>query len=117
MPRYEIVAHLARELDCATPEEAAAVVRRELRAEAGDPDALHHLVVWREETAPAASPLPPGLRRQLDDFFAAVGRCAAEAEAVFRGRVEAILSPAAGSTVGGDDERGDAVPRPRDASR
>ena len=53
--------------------------------------ALLHLAVWREDPAPAASPLPPPLRRSLVNFFTALERCAGEAEEAFRGRVEAIL--------------------------
>ena len=105
MPRYEIVAHVTRELDCASAEEAATEFRRQLLADAGLADALLHLAVWREDPVPAASPLPSSLRRNLVGFFAALERCAGEAEEAFRGRVEAILmvpAPAA------DDE--DAAP-------
>ena len=91
MPHYEIVAHVTRELDCASAEEAAAEFRRQLLADAGPADALLHLAVWREDPAPAASPLPAALRSSLVDFFAALERCAGEAEEAFRGRVEAIL--------------------------
>ena len=98
MPRYEIVAHLTRELDCASAEEAATEFRRQLVADAGLADALLHLAVWREDPAPAASPLPSSLRQNLVDFFAALERCATEAEEAFRGRVEAILMvPAPGA--------------------
>ncbi len=103
MPRYEIVAHVTRETDCASAEEAATEFRRHLLADAGLADALLHLAVWREDPAPAASPLPPSLRRSLVDFFAALERCAGEAEEAFRGRVEAILmgpAPAAGDEDG-----------------
>jgi hypothetical protein len=91
MPRYEIVAHVTRELDCASAEEAATEFRRQLLADAGLGDALLHLAVWREDPAPAASPLPTSLRRSLVNFFASLERCAGEAEEAFRGRVEAIL--------------------------
>jgi hypothetical protein len=91
MPRYEIVAHVTRELDCASAEEAATAFRRQVLEDAGLADALLHLAVWREDPAPAASPLPAPLRRSLMDFFAALERCAGEAEEAFRGRVEAIL--------------------------
>ena len=91
MPRYEIVAHVTRELDCASAEEAATEFRRQLLADAELADALLHLAVWREDPAPAASPLPTSLRRGLEDFFASLERCAGEAEEAFRGRVEAIL--------------------------
>ena len=108
MPRYEIVAHVARDLECATPEEAAAVVRAQLLATPGGASELHHLAVWREVVEPAASPLPPPLRRKLIDFFAALDRCAADAEEVFRGRVAAILAaPAGAASVGTAERRAD----------
>jgi hypothetical protein len=91
MPRYEIVAHITRELDCASAEEAATEFRRQLVGDAGLADALLHLAVWREDPAPAASPLPTSVRRRLEDFFAALERSAGEAEEAFRGQVEAIL--------------------------
>jgi hypothetical protein len=91
MPRYEIVAHVTRELEGASAEEAATEFRRQLLADAGPHDAVLHLAVWREDPAPAVSPLPSSLRTSLMEFFAALGRCASEAEETFRGRVEAIL--------------------------
>jgi hypothetical protein len=103
MPRYEIVAHVTRELDCASAEEAATEFRRQLLTDAGLADALLHLAVWREDPVPAASPLPASLRRNLEDFFAALERCAGEAEEAFRGRVEAILMVPA--SAAGDDVR------------
>jgi hypothetical protein len=103
MPRYEIVAHVTRELDCASAEEAATEFRRQLLTDAGLADALLHLAVWREDPVPAASPLPASLRRNLEDFFAALERCAGEAEEAFRGRVEAILMVPA--SAAGDAER------------
>lgn len=90
MPRYEIVAHLASDVECGTAEEAASLVGHQLRAATGGAIVLHHLAVWRQEP-PAASPLPPALRRQLTDFFVAVERQAARAEAAFRTRVGEIL--------------------------
>jgi hypothetical protein len=97
MPRYEIVAHLVCELDAGTAEDAATAFRRQVLAEPGGADTLLHLAVWREEPAPTSSLLPASLRQQLTDFFAALDRCAGEAEATFRRRVEAILlaAPAA----------------------
>lgn len=92
MPRYEIVAHVTRELDCETAEEAAAVVRRQLLAEANLADGLAHLAVWRQASTPAASHADPGPRQHLDAFFAALERCAEEAEADFRGRVAALFA-------------------------
>jgi hypothetical protein len=103
MPRYEIVAHITRDLDCASAEEAATEFRRQLLTNAGLADALLHLAVWREDPAPAVSPLPTSLRRSLGDFFAALERCAGEAEEAFRGRVEAILMVPASA---GEDEDG-----------
>jgi hypothetical protein len=107
MPRYEIVAHITRDLDCASAEEAATEFRRQLLTDAGLADTLLHLAVWREDPAPAASPLPAAVRRSLGDFFAALERCAGEAEEAFRGRVEAILMvpPAAGDEDGAQSER------------
>jgi hypothetical protein len=91
MAHYEIVAHVMRELPCETAEEAAAIFRRQLLADAGRGDDLLHLAVWRQDGGRQSSPLPPSLRQQLVDFFAGLDRCAGEAEAAFRGRVEAIL--------------------------
>ena len=102
MPRYEIVAHVTRELECASAEEAATEFRRQLLADAGLADALLHLAVWREDPAPAVSPLPTSLRRSLVNFFAALESCAGEAEEAFRGRVEAILM-VPGSAAGDED--------------
>ena len=108
MPRYEIVAHIMRDLDCASAEEAATEFRRQLLTDAGLADALLHLAVWREDPAPAASPLPPSVRRSLEDFFAALERCAGEAEEAFRGRVEAILMVPA--SAAGDEDGTQSVP-------
>ncbi len=108
MPRYEIVAHVTRELDCASAEEAATEFRRQLLSDAGLADTLLHLAVWREDPAPAVSPLPTSLRRSLGDFFAALERCAGEAEKAFLRRVEAILmvpAPASGDEDGAQSER------------
>jgi hypothetical protein len=91
MAHYEIVAHVTRELPCDTAEEAAAIFRRQLLTNAGRDDGLLHLAVWRQDGADQSSPLPPALRQQLVDFFAGLERCAGEAEAAFRGRVESIL--------------------------
>jgi hypothetical protein len=91
MPRYEIVAHITRELEGASAEEAAVEFRRQLLEDAGSADALLHLAVWREDPAPAVSPLPSPLRQRLEGFFTGLERSASEAEETFRGRVEAIL--------------------------
>jgi hypothetical protein len=113
MPRYEIVAHVTRDLDCESAEEAAAEFRRQLLADAGIADALLHLAVWREDPAPAASPLPSSLRDSLVGFFDGLERCAGEAEEAFRGRVEAILMvppPGAGDEDGRETGLGGARP-------
>ena len=101
MPRYEIVAHVTREFDCASAEEAAAEFRRQVLADAGLGDALLHLAVWREDPAPSVSPLPKPLRGSLEGFFTSLEQCASEAEEEFRGRVEAILMVP--SSVPGDE--------------
>ena len=109
MPRYEIVAHVIRELECDTAEDAAAIFRRQLQAEARLADTLVHLAAWREDPEPTGSPIPPSLRLKLVDFFASLERSAQEAEAAFRGRVEAILlAPVAES--GDADDRGRSGP-------
>lgn len=112
MPRFEIVAHVTRELTCETAEEAAVIVRRQIQSAAGPADGLLHLAVWREDPGSATSPLPASLRQQLRDFFTAVERCAGAAEAAFRERVAAILtSPDADNGDAGD--RGPSgAPRP-----
>ncbi|HEY7036692.1 MAG TPA: hypothetical protein VH482_35520 [Thermomicrobiales bacterium] len=94
MPRYEVVAHIAVELDGAMPEEAAAVYRR--RFLAGEGLALRSLAVWPCAHDRSPSPLPPSLRQQLEDFFAAAARHAELEEATFRARVEEIFAETAG---------------------
>jgi hypothetical protein len=89
MPRYEIVAHVVRELGCETAEDVATDFRRQLLGEARRGDALVHLGAWRGETGPAT--VPPTVWPQLAAFFVEVGRCAGNAEAAFRDRVEAVL--------------------------
>lgn len=91
MPRYEIVAHVTRELDCATAEEAAAIVRRHVLTDPAGAANLMHLAVWRQDPPPAVSSLPSSVRHKLVDFFATLQRCADEAEEAFRGQVEALL--------------------------
>jgi hypothetical protein len=105
MPRYEIVAHVTRELDGASAEDAATEFRRQLLADARPHDALLHLAVWREDPAPAVSPLPSSLRANLMDFFATLERCASEAEDAFRGRVEALLMAPTPATGDEDDSQ------------
>jgi len=95
MPRYEIVAHLRCELEGDTAEDAAALFRRRVLTETGVADDLLHLAVWRQDQDSAASALPDGLRDQLREFFAALDRCASDAEEDFRERVAAILSDVA----------------------
>lgn len=104
MAHYEIVAHVTRDLDCETAEEAAALVRRRLLSESEPGVNLLHLAVWRQDPAPNVSPLPRRLRQKLLDFFGDLERCAQEAEEAFRGRVEAILmapAPDEGRDSGG----------------
>ena len=91
MPHFEIVAHVIRELDCESAEDAAAIFRRQLLADARRADTLVHLAVWREEPGPSGSPVSASVRQQLVDFFSSLERSAGEAEAAFRGRVAAIL--------------------------
>jgi hypothetical protein len=91
MPRYEVVSHVAVELDGEMPEEAAAVFRREFASNAGI--VLRGLAVWPSHAGTAPTPLPAPLQQQLVDFFAAVARHAAVEEEVFRARVEDILGP------------------------
>ena len=113
MPRYEIVAHVVRELDCDTAEDAASVFRRQLLAEARREDALVHLAVWRDEANPTASAVLLTVRQKLAEFFAAVERGAEDAEAAFRDRVEAILMGPAGP----DETDGGPRPGPSPAGR
>jgi hypothetical protein len=94
MARYEVVAHMTCELECASAEEAAAIVRRRLFPEQKAAERLLHLAVWREDPPPADSPLNPEARRQLLDFFTTLEQCAGEAEEAFRDRVEAMLMAA-----------------------
>lgn len=112
MHRFEIIAHMVADFDCATAEEAAVLFRRKLLDEAGITDDLLHLAVWREEPAMAASPLPASLRDQLRDFFTALERYAGAAEDAFRERVAAILTSDAAAT-GAAAERRASSPRHR----
>jgi hypothetical protein len=102
MPRYEIIAHVTRELTCESAEDAAAIFRHQLLAETGPEDALLHLAVWREDPAPVTSPLPSSLRQMLVDFFATLERYAGEAEVTFRERVAAILTVSAPGAAGAE---------------
>lgn len=115
MPRYEIVAHVVRELDCDTAEDAAAIFRRQLLTEARGDDTLVHLAAWRDEADPAAPAVPSTMRQKLAEFFAAVERCAEDAEEAFRDRVEAILMGPAGldGTDGGSQPGPSATRRQR----
>lgn len=105
MPRYEIIAHVSQELACETAEDAAAIVRRQLLAQTGTQDDLLHLAVWRDDPAPAASPLPPALRQTLVDFFATLERSAEDAETAFRERVAALLTVSAVETAVAENHR------------
>jgi hypothetical protein len=71
---------------------AAAAFKLRLLPGANGPVTLRHLAAWGLAADPTASALPAALRRRLADFYAELERCAAEAEDVFRVRVEAILS-------------------------
>jgi hypothetical protein len=95
MPHYEIIVHVRQELASETAEDAAAIVRRQVLAQTGTQDDLLHLAVWRDDPAPAVSPLPPALRQTLVDFFTTLKSSAEEAEADFRERVAAILTVSA----------------------
>lgn len=92
MPRYEIIVHVTRELPCDSAGDAAAIVRQQVLANTEPGDDLLHLAVWREDPAPAASPLPPDLRQSLVAFFATLEGAAGDAEEAFRERVAAILA-------------------------
>ena len=124
MPRYEIVAHLTLELDGATPEEAAAVFKREVLGGAEGAVTLCGLAVWRPRVGTTPTPLPAPLPRQLADFFAGVERSAAVAEEAFRARVEAIFAdggpgadPSPGSHCRGTVAVEDAEAQDRSAER
>jgi hypothetical protein len=113
MHRFEIIAHMVADFDCATAEEAAVLFRRKLLDEAGIADDMLHLAVWREEPTKAASPLPASLRDQLRDFFTALERYAGAAEDAFRERVAAILTSDAAATGAATDP---STSRPRHRS-
>jgi hypothetical protein len=98
MPRYEVVTHIAVELDGATPEEAAAVYRRAFLT--GEGLTLRGLAVWPSTRDSTSAPLPPPLQRQLHEFFAAVARHAVVEEEAFRARVEDIFADASGAHEG-----------------
>jgi hypothetical protein len=112
MPHYEIVAHVIRELDCESAEDAAAIVRRQLLADARPVDKLVHLAVWREDPAPADSPVSASVRHKLVDFFSSLERSAGEAEAAFRGRVAAILGSSTKEVTDVVDSSSPVPPRP-----
>jgi hypothetical protein len=92
MPRYEVVTHATYELDAATPEEAAALLLRNLGGAGVGTVEIHRLALWREPSDGLASPLPHALRWQLAGFFRGVAESAAKADEVFRTRVTAILA-------------------------
>lgn len=94
MPRYEVVTHSTYELDAATPEEAAALLMRELTATGASAVEVHRLALWCVPLGGIASPLPLALRRQLAAFFGGVEQSAAQADETFRTRVAAILATA-----------------------
>jgi hypothetical protein len=105
MPRYEIVAHVIRELDCDSAEEAAALFRGRLLAETCPTDALVHLAVWRDSPEPDSSPIPASLRLKLVDFFASLQHCAEEAEKALRVQIEEILMASATEQAEADKAR------------
>ena len=105
MPQYEIIAHLRYELEGETAEDAAALFRRRVLTDTDVADDLLHLAVWRQDRPSGDSALPDALRQQLREFFAALDRCAIEAEADFRDRVAAILASSA-------RDNGDAIDNP-----
>jgi hypothetical protein len=111
MPHFEIVAHVIRELDCESAEDAAAIVRRQLLADARRADTLVHLAVWREEPGPSGSPVSAPVRQKLVDFFSSLERSAGEAEAAFRGRVAAILGSSAMDVTDVVDSSSSSPPR------
>lgn len=98
MPRYELVTHISINVDCGSPEEAAAFFQREILTGAGRE--LRSLAVWPSHAGPTPTPLPAPLQQQLVDFFAAVARQAAVEEEIFRGRVAEIF---ADDDAAGDD--------------
>ncbi len=91
MARFEIVAHVVRDIECESFEEAVAIVKDQLGAK---PDSLLDLVVWQQEPSPASSVLPPYLRQKLTVFFSGVARRIAENEEDFRGRMEVMVASA-----------------------
>ena len=98
MPRYEVVTQSICEIDAATPEEAAAVLLRDL----GDGEngvVVRHLVLWRLPADGSHSALPVSLRRLLMAFFAGVERSALVADAAFRAQVTAILDGGTGEDL------------------
>ena len=110
MPRYEIIAHVTLELACETAEDAAAIVRRQVLVNGGQEDDLLHLAVWRDDPAPAQSPLPADLRQTLVDFFVTLERCAGDAETAFRERVAAILTVSSVETAVAEHHRATHAP-------
>jgi hypothetical protein len=91
MARFEIVAHMVRDIECESFDEAVAIVKDQLETE---PGSLLQLVVWQQEPSPANSVLPPYLRQKLTDFFAGVARRIAEDNDAFRGRMAVMRAPA-----------------------
>jgi len=59
MPHYEVVAHVAVELDGNTPEEAAGVFKRRLSTDEESAVALRGLAVWPSAHGGTPPPLPP----------------------------------------------------------
>jgi hypothetical protein len=59
MAKFEIVAHLVRDIECESLEEAVAIAKDDLGAEPNSPDSLLDLVVWRREPSPPVRCCPP----------------------------------------------------------
>jgi hypothetical protein len=93
MARFEIVAHMVRDIESESFEEAVAIVKDQLGAELNSSDSLLQLVVWQQEPSPANSVLPPYLRQKMTDFFAGVARRIAEDKEAFRGRMAVMRAP------------------------
>jgi hypothetical protein len=92
MPLFEVVTHVTVELAGSTPEEAAALFKRECLSSASAPTVLRDLAVWPSSVSSAPEAISNSIQHQLADFFAAVGRQAANEEEAFRTRVEEIFT-------------------------
>jgi hypothetical protein len=84
MARFAIVAHMVRDIECESLDEAVTIVKDQLGVEANSPDSLVQLVIWQQDPAPARSVLPPYLRQKLIDYFTGGARRIAEDKEEFR---------------------------------